>query len=175
MTVIMGICRLGFLESILSKQLLRGFILAVSIVVIIEQMSNLLGIEVQGNASPLWRLVETMRNTPNINWPTFGISVFASSFLITAKLLKKKYRLKVQWITYVPDILILVILTISINTIFHLEKYGVRILGDNAMAQWVAPRFPSPTLENVRVLISTAFMITMVGFVETVVTVNHVM
>ena len=38
-TFLLGICRLGFLDVVLSRPLLRGFITAVGIIILIEQVS----------------------------------------------------------------------------------------------------------------------------------------
>jgi MFS superfamily sulfate permease-like transporter len=39
-TFFLGICRLGFLDVVLSRPLLRGFITAVGIIILIEQVSE---------------------------------------------------------------------------------------------------------------------------------------
>jgi MFS superfamily sulfate permease-like transporter len=39
-TFLLGICRLGFLDVVLSRPLLRGFITAVGIIILIEQVSK---------------------------------------------------------------------------------------------------------------------------------------
>jgi hypothetical protein len=39
-TLFLGICRLGFLDVVLSRPLLRGFITAVGIIILIEQVSG---------------------------------------------------------------------------------------------------------------------------------------
>lgn len=44
-TFILGFFRLGFLDSVLSRALLRGFVTAVALVVSIEQSQDLLGIK----------------------------------------------------------------------------------------------------------------------------------
>jgi MFS superfamily sulfate permease-like transporter len=40
MTFLLGIFRLGFLDAVLSRALLRGFITAVAFVILIEQLSK---------------------------------------------------------------------------------------------------------------------------------------
>lgn len=40
-TFFLGICRLGFLDVVLSRPLLRGFITAVGIIILIEQVGTI--------------------------------------------------------------------------------------------------------------------------------------
>ena len=51
-TFILGFFRLGFLDSVLSRALLRGFVLAIACVVMIDMADTLLGIPLPPNYSP---------------------------------------------------------------------------------------------------------------------------
>jgi MFS superfamily sulfate permease-like transporter len=48
---ILGMCRFGFIDNILSKAVLRGFVTAVAFIIMIEQLPALLGIAVPKSTS----------------------------------------------------------------------------------------------------------------------------
>lgn len=85
-TLFLGLLRFGFLDSVLSRALLRGFITAVACVILIEQMPALLGIHVEhhdsnSSESPFQKLQQTLYHLSETNWATVCISICSVGFL----------------------------------------------------------------------------------------------
>jgi MFS superfamily sulfate permease-like transporter len=90
-TFVLGILRLGFLDSVLSRALLRGFITAVACVILIEQLPELLGMQLPDlstpghdethEPSPFTKLLLVIEHLDRVNWVTFAISIASVVFL----------------------------------------------------------------------------------------------
>ncbi|KAG1250152.1 hypothetical protein G6F68_012952 [Rhizopus microsporus] len=63
-TLLLGIFRLGFLDSLMSRALLRGFVSGVALVVMVQQAITLLGLVEQSKA---WGITEASTTS---SWPS---------------------------------------------------------------------------------------------------------
>lgn len=90
----LGICRLGFIDSIMSRSLLRGFITAVACVIMIEQLPQLLGLvltDAESPRSPLSLFLATVAQGRSTNCATALTSLFSVLFLFSAAKLKQYF------------------------------------------------------------------------------------
>ena len=111
--------RLGWIADYLSRPVLVGYIHGVAAVLVIGQLGNLLGIEVDA-ATPLRALVETIGALPSASLAT--VAVGAGSLLILLSLRLRAPRL--------PTALLLVVGGIILSSALALAEHGVAVVGD---------------------------------------------
>ena len=104
-TLALGLARLGFLDSILSRALLRGFITAVACVIVIEQLPALLGIQLPENPateddehfeSPFGKFIDILDNIYMTNGTTLVISLVSIVFLLGFGRVKRYIAVKIS-------------------------------------------------------------------------------
>ncbi|TFL02843.1 sulfate transporter family-domain-containing protein [Pterulicium gracile] len=174
----LGLLRLGFIDVVLSKAVLRGFISALGAVIIIEQLPALLG---------LWATERVVRPGTNYEKIEFlwnhaftsyhaqttiiGFSTLAS--LVVLRRLKVVGARRFRWIRQVPEILAVVIVSTYLSWRYSwAERHDVATLG--------AVEVPAPSLdffqhpmqrENIKYLRTTtsyALLICFVGFLDSI-------
>ncbi|KAI1497766.1 sulfate transporter family-domain-containing protein [Biscogniauxia marginata] len=174
---IMGAFRLGFLDSVLSRPFLRGFISAIGVVIFIDQISPVLG------------LSKAARNTPGISHGTtveklefvlthlgvrhrLSAMVGIVSFVVIMVLREIKRRLQPRYpgVAYFPDRLIVVVLSAVLAWKLDWEHAGVEVLGKVEAASGQVFAFRNPFqlshMGHIRDAMGTSFLIGMLGFFE---------
>jgi len=152
-----GFLRLGFLVNFLSKPVISGFTSAAALIIGLSQLKNLLGVDIARNNRLQNLLVEAFQHLNEIHWITFTIG--ASSILVIV--LIKKYLNKI------PAALVVVILSIVIVKLFHLDQMGVAIIGDipKGLPDF---RFPSFDKKIMTDLLPIALTLSFIAFLEAI-------
>ncbi|XP_049850528.1 uncharacterized protein LOC126322730 [Schistocerca gregaria] len=169
--LLFGIIRVGFLDNVLSKPLLCGFVNAVALTILIEQMDVFFGMrfEVHG-----WRkILAWWQERAKINWVVFMLGVGFVCLMNVIKLLRRRYRL----FKYMAETLIVMLLALILTHYLDLDKkYGVDVLGN------IGRGFAVPTSPNFHLLFSSkadssivinSLLIAIVGFIEHIVIAKH--
>jgi high affinity sulfate transporter 1 len=173
--LVLGLLRLGFLDVVLSRPLLAGFVNAVAVEIIMEQSPNIFGIATPKGMHG-WHKVGYVIDTILTNGEE-GISRITALFgfgsigaLLLVRVLKTK--LKPRWpnIVLFPELLLVAGFNIGISWGMELSKEGLITLG--AMGSgFTAPTVPQ--FEKIEIpvaeLFRTVLVITMIGFVESIV------
>lgn len=133
-----GLCRFGFLDNVLSRSLLRGFISAVGIVMIINSLYDGLGIYITDKDipthfhSPIMKIyfLLTHLKSEYIHEPTALISLFSFIFIFILGRLKKVEIAKghSNWVFF-PEILFAVVLSTILSSTFDWKSLGVEVVG----------------------------------------------
>ena len=174
LVLIAGILRLGFLDSVLSRALLRGFISAVAVVIFFDQSITALGLnalaEHTGVAhyTPIekaWFVITHLNQTHAL---TAGLSIATVVILAITRYFKFRFSSKYKWALGIPDILIVVILATFLTDYFDWDEQGVTVLG-HIDTRPVRPNFPLRNVDYVRSSASTAVLVSILGFFETIV------
>jgi len=165
--LVAGICRLGYLDSILSKPMANGFITAVACVIMVEQMLNLFGISEHWdeNDSAILKFYFVLENLGKANPYTCAIGIPGLAFLFIFNYTKNKFPSS-KVLKLFPFVLFLVIISILISYGFDLESKSVVVLGD------IEGGFQTPgqfKFEHTGEIIVGAILIAIVGFIESVV------
>jgi len=131
--ILFGVFRLGFLVNFLSKPVISGFTSAAALIIGLNQLKHLLGINLHRNNKIHKLVYEAGSKIAEINWYTFVIGV--GSIIII--LLFKKYFKKI------PAALVVVILGILAVKFFHLDQHGVKIVGEipKGLPEFRTPHF----------------------------------
>ncbi|CAG8661407.1 15592_t:CDS:2, partial [Dentiscutata heterogama] len=177
LTLIIGIFRLGFIDSVLSRALLRGFISAVAIVIIIEQGLTMTMLTEQAirdgvghAASTVEKFIYIITHFGEAHRLTTLVSFSSFIFLLIGAALKSRYSRRYPWVQFIPEILICVIIFTILCAIFKWDEDGVLILGHIQGGGFPSFQIPTPP-HKIHILdcFQTAVLISIVGFVESIV------
>jgi len=157
MQLAFGIFKLGFLVNFLSKPVISGFTSAAALIIGLNQLKHILGVDIQRNNHLQDLVVDAFKHLKFINWPTFIIGL--SSILILVIL--KRYFKKV------PAALIVVILGILVVKIFNLHQYGVKIVGNipQGLPHFKIQKFDYKTVKD---LAPMALTLALIAFMEAI-------
>lgn len=155
--IVLGVFRLGFLVNFLSHSVLVGFTAAAAIIIGFSQVKHVFGISTASTDRFHETVLEVGRNLGGTNGTTLVIGAlsFAALFLL------KRYRPRF------PAALLVVVGSILAVELFDLKARGVKVVGDIPDA---LPAFGLPDIDGSLVgrLVGTAFIITVIGFMESV-------
>ncbi|MCJ1228010.1 hypothetical protein MMC12_004669 [Toensbergia leucococca] len=172
-----GLTRLGFLDSVLSRPFLRGFISAIGFVILVNMLIPELGLaeraqEVDGvsHGSSVDKLMFLARNLQYAHGLTCGIAFGSFAIIMILREVKRRLQPRYPSAAYVPDRFLVVVLSTIFTWRFGWDKKGLEILGDVESStgspfpfQW--PLVPSH-MRHVREAMSTSFLIALLGFFE---------
>lgn len=184
-----GTFRLGFLDNVLSRPFLRGFISAIGIVIFIDQLIPEMGLtrlaanEV-AHGSCLDKLIFLVTNikhahglTCALSFSAFGVIMFfryevqpsSRSLLTLRREFKKRLQPRYPSVAFIPDRFVVVVLSAIIVQQFRLDSRGVGILGDvKSSGNIFSVHFPFETshLQYAGDAVNTALIIALLGFFE---------
>ena len=168
----MGIFRLGFMANFLSHPVIAGFITASGIIIAASQLKNIFGIEAHGHN--LVQILSSMSGyLGEINWITATIGILTAAFLFWVRkgllpLLRGLGLPKrtAEIIAKTGPVAAIVATTLLVWA-FDLKGAGVKIVG--AVPQGLPPlTVPGFSLELWTSLLSSAVLISVIGFVESI-------
>ncbi|KAI9477920.1 MAG: sulfate transporter family-domain-containing protein [Benjaminiella poitrasii] len=174
-TFLLGIFRLGFLDSLMSRALLRGFISGVAVVVALQQGIILLGLVDRSESwgiteasSSIARLMFLVENVPYAHALTTTVSAVSILSLALARVVK---RVRVRWVQLVPEVLFVVIVACLVTWWRDWEHQGLGILGTIEGRGIPAPSIPAlpSSAKHMKDLLVSSAMIAVIGFVESIV------
>lgn len=116
--VALGVLRMGWISNFLAKAVLEGFIFAVGLGLIVDQLPSILGIPKASGS--YWNVfVGVVKDLDQTNLPTLAVGAVAVALLLLM-------RLKVARL---PRAFIVVVLGIIAVSLFDLTAHGVAIVG----------------------------------------------
>ena len=157
---IAGLTRLGFLDSVLSRPFLRGFISAIGFVILVDQLIPEMGLTkrakhvgVVGHGSSAAKLVFLMENIRRAHGLTSGVAFGSFAIIMVCRYvvsnpskkwgqrgsmvltiygrqLKKHMQPRYPKVAYIPDRFIVVVLSAVFTWKFDWDKKGLAILGN---------------------------------------------
>ncbi|UWR11564.1 SulP family inorganic anion transporter [Sulfitobacter mediterraneus] len=168
----MGLFRLGFVANFLSHPVIAGFITASGLLIAASQLKHILGIDAQGHT--LLDLLETLiRHLPQTNWITLIIGASAIVFLFWVRKGLAPLLARLGFPDGVKSALVkagpvaVVVMTTLAVWGFDLNQSGVQIVG--AVPQSLPPfTLPTVPLDLLQQLVLPAFLISLIGFVESI-------
>ncbi|KAN0130748.1 Sulfate transporter family domain containing protein [Lactarius tabidus] len=151
----LGFFRLGFIDVVLSRALLRGFVAPVAFIILMSRTTN----------TDAWSHRARAHETTMEKLFFFVEHEFTESHRVTAI---RRYK----WITCVPEVLIVVIVSTILSDEFSWDEDGIAILGDVPIrtgGHFIRFPFHHHHLPYLRQTTSTAVMISIVGFLDSIV------
>lgn len=172
MLALMGVLRLGFLASFLSHPVISGFLTASSLLITLSQFKHLLGIRASGDTLPEL-LPQLVAGLPSIHWPTAALGAGVLAFLYWTRTRLKPMLRRLGASPRVADTcakagpVLAVLSSTALMWLFRLDEAGVRKVGD--IPAGLPPiTLPSLSPEVLSPLLLPAFLISIIGFVESV-------
>ncbi|KAK5138585.1 hypothetical protein LTR08_000173 [Meristemomyces frigidus] len=172
-----GVFRLGFLDSVLSRPFLRGFISAIGIVILVDQLIPEMGLDTPAVHSPsaahgssLAKILFLSRHAREAHTLTCLVSFTTLFTVLVLRALKRRLQPRWRWIAYIPDRFALVVLSALLTRQYAWQEQGLAILGDIRVPKGkpFQPSFPfkSSNFQHVDDAFGTAFVIALLGFFE---------
>ena len=153
--LVFGVFRLGWVSNFLSKAVISGFILGLSIGIIIDQSHKLLGVAaVDGSYWDI--LVGTIEEIPDTDATTLAVGATA----LLALLLMRRFAPRL------PRALIVMVTSIVVVTAFDLASEGVAVTGEVPLGLFTVA-VPFGSFNENGALIVGALSIIFVGYSET--------
>lgn len=172
----LGFFRLGFLDVVLSRALLRGFVTAIALVIAVEQLVPMFGLTALENTlqpeSTLDKIIFLMeyiwsdahKLTTIVSFGMLAALIFFRAF--------KNYFKNTWWIYRLPEVLIAVVLATVLSKQLRWDEEGVAILGDVSV-QTGSYFFKFPLRKSthpfIRGTTSIAILITILGYLDSIV------
>lgn len=174
MLLAMGVLRLGFLANFLSHPVISGFITASGLLIAAGQVRHILGTPGGGATDTLPHIVAGLAGgIGHVNPITLALGAGSIAFLYFARMRLRGVLMRVGLPRRVADLMtkaapiVTVGATILLAGGLGLDERGVALVG--AIPRGLpAPALPVPPLETLRALVMPAFLISVVGFVESV-------
>lgn len=172
MLLAMGLFRLGFVANFLSHPVIAGFITASGLIIAASQLKHILGVDAEGH-NLLDLVLSLARHLSEINWITAAIGIVATAFLFWVRKGLKPALQKMHLSEGLIGVLVktgpvaVVVVTTLVVWAFGLADQGVRIVG--AVPQSLPPlTLPSLSPDLLGQLVLPAFLISVIGFVESI-------
>lgn len=176
MVLIAGVARLGFLDSVLSRPFLRGFISAIGVVIAVDQLIPELGLNQLadrahvGHRSSIDKLTFIFKNLDKVHTLTVAVAGTSFAVIMVCREIKRRLQPRYPSVAYVPDRFIVVVLSAFLAYWFQWDKAGVAVLGkvEAASGHLFAFRWPlrPSNMTHIREAMSTSFLIGLLGFFE---------
>ncbi len=151
--------RLGFLADLLSKPILVGYMAGVALIMIAGQLDKISGIKIESE-TVLGEFQGFFQGFDHIHWLTFGMGIGVLTFLLLVQ----------HYFPNAPAPLLAVLLATMIVAIFHLERYGVVIVGEIPSGLPDFVDFTGITFQKISSLLGAALGIAIVGYSDNVLT-----
>jgi sulfate permease, SulP family len=158
-----SLLRLGDLTRYVSHAVIIGFTLGASVLLVMDQLKNLLGLTAAGTGEDhfLKRFWLTMSHIEQTNYYALGIGLATVAIALALRWINSRMQIRL------PDLLLAVISATAIVGSLHLDKQGVKIVGDIPAK---LPSFDWPELDWNRVhqLATNSMAIALLGLLEAI-------
>ena len=155
--VLFGLFHLGFLVNFLSKPVISGFTSGSAIIIGMNQIGNLLGLDLERSNRMHILFLEMFDSISDLHWPTALIGILSVLLIFGIKKVNKK----------IPAALLVVVLGILVVYSFKLDMKGIMILGEipKGLPDFVVPEFDMGLIEEISGL---ALTLALIGFMEAI-------
>ncbi|KAK9478085.1 sulfate transporter family-domain-containing protein [Lipomyces japonicus] len=179
--LVMGFLRLGFLDSVLSTSLLRGFIASVGVVLTMDTLIQGLGLSAMAAAtgastgSAAVKLGFILSHLPRAHALSTGVFLVAFGLIMLMRFVRARYGKKFKFLLYFPDILLIVIFSIVITYKQQWNMKGMEIVGqiDRPKIEMMSPLTKS-TFIMFREILPSALIIGLLGFYSSAVIAKNI-
>jgi MFS superfamily sulfate permease-like transporter len=171
-----GLCRLGFLDGVLSRPFLRGFISAIGIVILVDQLIPEMGLDsvakgsqAASHGSSLDKILFLGRHGHEAHKLTCIVSFSTIAIVLFLREVKRRLQPRMEWVAYIPDRFLVVVLSAVFAWKFGWESQGLALMGDiRSQGRPFKVHFPfdEGNFKHVDDAFSTAFIIALLGFFE---------
>ena len=126
------VLRLGVLATFLSRPILTGFFIGISLSILIGQIGRFTGVDIDAEGL-LGPVLELLRKAGSIHWPTLLLALGMFGLLQIARIMRFP----------VPGPVLVVVLSVVLSAVFDFEGRGIAVVGD------IPTGLPSLTLPGI--------------------------
>jgi len=155
--LVMGLGRLGFVASLLSRPVIAGLTVGAAIIIGFSQFDELLGIDLSQTQFVYTLLYEAAQRLGDIHVLSLAIGAGSVALLVALPYVKP----------VLPPALVVVALGTLAGWLFTLEELGVRVIGDIPVGL-PRPEVPAVSLSDMQGLLSAALALSLVQFMKNV-------
>ncbi|OBT68606.1 hypothetical protein VE03_01644 [Pseudogymnoascus sp. 23342-1-I1] len=177
---IAGVTRLGFLENVLSRPFMRGFISSVGFIILIDQLVEEMGLGAIAkeagvtHGSSVEKLGFLFSHFNDAHKLTCAVAGGSFLIIMTCREIKRRLQPRYPNVAYVPDRFLVVVLSAVLCYQFAWDERGLKILGDIKSTTGGNPfpfRWPfrASNMDHIRNSFGTTFVIALLGFFESTV------
>lgn len=168
-----GLTRLGFLDSVLSRPFLRGFISAIGFVILVDQTIPELGLRGHNvsHGSSVDKLRYIFGKIHKAHKLTTAVSFGSFAIIMVCRTLKKRLQPRYPAVAYFPDRFLVVVISAVLAWKYEWDKQGLELLGDvksGAGGSGIPFHWPLKTqhLTHIDTALGTSVLIALLGFFE---------
>ncbi|KAK5175641.1 uncharacterized protein LTR77_000780 [Saxophila tyrrhenica] len=180
--LVAGISRIGFIDSMLNRPFMQGFISSVGFVLVIEQAIPELGLKElsrelgYSRCSAALKVYFILTNISKAHLLTAIVAFSTLAFILVFRSMQKALRSKFPGIALVPDRLLAIAVTTIITWRLGLDKRGLEILGALGTSGPKLPTldWPFDKFEYIELVFTTSFLSALLGFFESSVTARSI-
>lgn len=173
----LGLLRLGFLDNILSRSLLKGFLAALGVIMIVNELAIEMGLSKLAASYPhittIDKVVFAVKHCFEMHKVTTVISISTLAIVMTIRKGKSyfisKYNMKK--LVYIPDLLLMVVAGTYFCWKYEWYNQGVEIMGDISVKgpiKYTNP-FSFSKFSLYKKTFHTAFICTVLGLFDSIV------
>ncbi|KFY76247.1 hypothetical protein V498_09658 [Pseudogymnoascus sp. VKM F-4517 (FW-2822)] len=177
---IAGLTRLGFLENVLSRPFMRGFISSVGFIILIDQLVEEMGLGAMAkeagvtHGSSIEKLGFLFSHFHDAHKLTCAVAGGSFLIIMTCREIKRRLQPRYPNVAYIPDRFLVVVLSAVFCYQFAWDERGLKVLGDiksttggNSFPfRWP---FRASNMNHIRNSFGTTFVIALLGFFESTV------
>lgn len=162
--LVISFLRLGDLTRYISHSVIVGFTAGASVLLVLDQMKNLLGLKAVGDVHDhfLLRFWQTMTQGGSVRPTTLVIGLASIGMVLALRWVKAR----LDW-NLLPEFLIVVIVMAAVTARWDLAGQGVAVLGD-IPASLPSLRLPNFAAANLRDLAESSLAIALLGLLEAI-------
>jgi SulP family sulfate permease len=150
--------RLGWIADYLSRPVLVGYIHGVAGVLVISQLGNVLGLDIEA-ADPVPQLIEVVRELGDTSATTLAVGAATLLVLLPLRFVAPRF----------PAPLVVVVAGIALSSLLALDEHGVAVVGD-IPAGLPSLGVPRTALDDTLTLIPAALGLFLVTFADAILT-----
>ena len=160
---LIALLRLGDLSRYISHAVIVGFTAGASVLLILDQTKNALGLKSQGDPHDhfLKRFWLTMTEGGDIHWISFAIAAGTILLTLALRAVNRKFKL------LLPDLLLAIVFSGFLVWVFDLGSQGVKLV-DRVPQKLPGFAIPNLDWELTRSLIGSATAIALLGMLEAI-------
>jgi len=155
--LLFGVFRLGFLVNFLSKPVISGFTSAAAIIIGLNQLKYIVGIDIVRSNHAHEILIDMFSKISGVHLTTFLIGLSGIGLILALKKINNK----------IPAALAVVVVSILMVKFFNLSSTGISIVGDipEGLPEFRLPNFNNQPLNE---LISISVTLALIAFMEAI-------